>query len=327
MKRDKKRAAREKREHKKLRKIKVYTIDNYDDSSRFGAGDEDSRYNKKHEHKGIWAVEHTSTPKIQQRNAECFTNMDVGTGGDEVNSSSTSEQVEDLDRLSEQRSPSVYAPSNDQEQSVAECNDSVDIEQQETEMKTFVLFNADNTNDDMKDGDYDTRTRKTVSSVEIRYASVAYMKQVAYSSTDVGALSNSRHRKSATPNLGTSAYSLYSEEGYNSENKSVKYIIEPQDSKPKRPFLRRLMSCLVMRSARDSELKLPTGPVLEDPPSVNSSIDSYHISTSLGAVEISSSIYDTSASFYSNHTILPVNSKIKRGFFSSVRGFLTNRKS
>lgn len=45
------------------------------------------------------------------------------------------------------------------------------------------------------------------------------------------------------------------------------------------------------------------------------------------AVEVSSSIYDTSASFYSHHTILPINSKIKRGFFNSVRGFLTNRKS
>ncbi|XP_022832039.1 uncharacterized protein LOC111360367 [Spodoptera litura] len=345
-KKDKKKAdsCDKKRKPKKSGNVEVYKIDHYDENSRFAAGDDESRYNKKHDNnnKGVWTVEHTSTPIIQQRHAECFTNMDIGTGRDEVNSSTT-EQVEDPDRLSEQRSPSIYARSNDcQEQSLGEfeCNDSMDIEHQETEMKTFVLFNAENTNDDIKDGDYDTRTRKTVSSVEIRYASVAYMKQVAYSSTDVGALSNSSiahvksfhtifrgHRKSATPNLGTSAYSLYSEEGYNSENKSVKYIIEPRDSKPKRPFLRRLMSCLVMRSARDSELKLPTGPVLEDPPSVNSSIDSYHISTSLGAVEISSSIYDTSASFYSNHTILPVNSKIKRGFFSSVRGFLTNRKS
>ncbi|KAF9406619.1 hypothetical protein HW555_013076, partial [Spodoptera exigua] len=285
---------------------------------------------------GVWTVEHTSTPVVQQRHAECFTNIDVGTGRDEVNSS-TSEQVDDPDRLSEQRSPSVYEYSNDlQQESLAHraCIDSMDIEHQETEMKTFVLFNAENTAnayDDTKDTDFDRRTRKTVSSVEVRYASVAYMKQVAYSSTDVGALSNSSmthvksfhtifrgHRKSATPNLGTSAYSLYSEEGYNSENKSVK---------PKRPFLRRLMSCLVMRSARDSELKLPTRPVLEDPPSVNSSMDSYHISTSLGAVEISSSIYDTTASFYSNHTILPLNNKIKKGFFSSVRGFLTNLKS
>uniref|UniRef100_A0A2A4JW51 Uncharacterized protein n=1 Tax=Heliothis virescens TaxID=7102 RepID=A0A2A4JW51_HELVI len=222
----------------------------------------------------------------------------------------------------------------------AELNE--DEEQKEKEVKTFVLFNSENVKDnviDAKETDYDGHNRKTMSSVEVRYASVAYMKQVTYSSTDVGALSDSSiahvnsfhtifrgHRKSATPNLGTSAYSLYSEDGLNSENKSAKYIMEPRDSKPKKPFLRRLMSCLVMRSTRDSELKLPIGPAPE-PPSVNSSIDSYHISTSLGAVEVSSSIYDTSASFYSNHTILPVNSKIKRGFFSSVRGFLTNRKS
>ncbi|PZC83459.1 hypothetical protein B5X24_HaOG207442 [Helicoverpa armigera] len=223
----------------------------------------------------------------------------------------------------------------------AKLND--DEEHAEKEVKTFVLFNSDNVQDPVipepKEPDYDGHNRKTMSSVEVRYASVAYMKQVAYSSTDVGAPSDSSiahvnsfhtifrgHRKSATPNLGTSAYSLYSEDVLNSENKSAKYIMEPRDSKPKKPFLRRLMSCLVMRSTRDSDLKLPIGPAPE-PPSVNSSIDSYHISTSLGAVEVSSSIYDTSASFYSNHTILPVNSKIKRGFFSSVRGFLTNRKS
>lgn len=92
----------------------------------------------------------------------------------------------------------------------------------------------------------------------------------------------SGRRKSATPNLGTSAYSLYSEDGKNLENKCAK--LDPQDSKPKKPFLRRLMSCLVMRSTlttRGSELKLPVGPPRKLP-SLNSSIDSYHISTSLG---------------------------------------------
>ncbi|CAH0595306.1 unnamed protein product [Chrysodeixis includens] len=210
------------------------------------------------------------------------------------------------------------------------------------EIKTMVLFNAEDAKADSiycKQTGIDSPPRKTMSSVEVRYASVAYMKQVAYSSTDMGAVSNSSlphinsfqtifrgYRKSPTPNLGTSAYSLYSEDGLPSEHKSAKFLMEPRDTKPKKPFLRRLMSCLVMRSTRNSDLKLPTGPA-PNLPSLNSSIDSYHISTSFGAVEVSSSIYDTSASFYSNHTILPVNSKIKRGFFSSVRGFLTNRKS
>lgn len=44
-------------------------------------------------------------------------------------------------------------------------------------------------------------------------------------------------------------------------------------------------------------------------------------------IEMTSSIYDTSASFYSNHSIHPLSSKLKRSFFSSVRGFLTSRKS
>ncbi|KAJ8712934.1 hypothetical protein PYW08_008238 [Mythimna loreyi] len=213
-------------------------------------------------------------------------------------------------------------------------------EQHDTELQTYVLFNAETTRNNLKgakEAENVAPARKTLSSVEIRYASVAFMKQAAYSSTDIGAVSDTSvghinsfqtlfrgHKKCATPNLGTSAFSLYSEEGYNSENKCAK--LEPQDSKPKKPFLRRLMSCLVMRSTRDSVLKLPIGTPPQQP-SVNSSIDSYHISTSLGAVEVSSSIYDTSASFYSNHTILPITNKIKKGFFSSVRGFLTNRRS
>ncbi|CAH0696756.1 unnamed protein product [Spodoptera exigua] len=185
-----------KRKQKIIENVEVFKLNDYDENSLNGAGDDDRRRNKKHEHKGVWTVEHTSTPVVQQRHAECFTNIDVGTGRDEVNSS-TSEQVDDPDRLSEQRSPSVYEYSNDlQQESLAHraCIDSMDIEHQETEMKTFVLFNAENTAnayDDNKDTDFDRRTRKTVSSVEVRYASVAYMKQVAYSSTDVGALSNS----------------------------------------------------------------------------------------------------------------------------------------
>lgn len=91
----------------------------------------------------------------------------------------------------------------------------------------------------------------------------------------------SGHRKSPTPNLGTSMYSLDSEDVMNS-NKSTKLIMAPQDVKPnKRPFLRRLMSCLVMRSTKSSVLKLPSTHA-QDMPSVNSSVDSYHISTSLG---------------------------------------------
>lgn len=51
------------------------------------------------------------------------------------------------------------------------------------------------------------------------------------------------------------------------------------DAKAKKPFLKRLMSCLVLRS-KTSE-KIGPDPVSYSP-TVNSSIDSYHISTSLG---------------------------------------------
>ncbi|XP_013147269.1 PREDICTED: uncharacterized protein LOC106110093 isoform X2 [Papilio polytes] len=181
--------------------------------------------------------------------------------------------------------------------------------------------------------------RQTMSSLEIRYANVAF-KRVTFSSTNVDQLptesvySNQlentsvhslpkKNKKSATPNLGTSGYSLYSEP--TGSGQSLKYLLSPRDSKQKRPFLRRLMSCLVMHSARPSNVKLPCG-LTSKVSGVNSSIDSYYISTSLGAIELTSSMYDTSASFYSNHTIVPVN-KIKRGFLSSVRGFLTSRRS
>ncbi|XP_013167944.1 PREDICTED: uncharacterized protein LOC106117956 isoform X2 [Papilio xuthus] len=185
----------------------------------------------------------------------------------------------------------------------------------------------------------DNVPRQTMSSLEIRYANVAF-KRVTFSSTNVDQLptesvySNQldttsihslpkKNKKSATPNLGTSGYSLYSEP--TGSGQSLKYLLSPRDSKQKRPFLRRLMSCLVMHSARPSNMKLPCG-LTSKVSGVNSSIDSYYISTSLGAIELTSSMYDTSASFYSNHTIVPVN-KIKRGFLSSVRGFLTSRRS
>ncbi|CAB3246152.1 unnamed protein product [Arctia plantaginis] len=209
----------------------------------------------------------------------------------------------------------------------------------EEQIRTVTLFDSQSKQDNVETDHADRSTKKTVSSLEIHYTSVSYLKKFDSTNSAVAVHSDSSlchvnsiqtifrgHRKSPTPNLGTSMYSLYSEEGMNS-NKSTKFIMAPQDVKAnKRPFLRRLMSCLVMRSTKPSVLKLPSTPA-QEMPSVNSSVDSYHISTSLGAVEVSSSIYDTSASFYSNHTILPINSKIKRGFFNSVRGFLTNRKS
>ncbi|XP_063833056.1 uncharacterized protein LOC135082222 isoform X1 [Ostrinia nubilalis] len=203
---------------------------------------------------------------------------------------------------------------------------------------TMVLFTTEEKdNNEQKNA----TPRQAMSSMEIQYASMSYMKRVTFSSTKVEAGSTcpppldqkeshsihtifNGHRKCPTPNLGTSVYSLCSED--NNVMISPKPLIMAQESKQKKPFLRRLMSCLVMRSARASELnEIVNLPVKE--PSINSSIDSYHISTSLGAIEVSSSIYDTSASFYSNHSVYPVNSKMKRGFFNSVREFLTIRKS
>lgn len=58
------------------------------------------------------------------------------------------------------------------------------------------------------------------------------------------------------------------------------------DSKPKKPFLQRLLSCLVMRTTETTILKEAPERNL---PSVNSSVDSYHISTSLGVSNISCS--------------------------------------
>lgn len=69
-----------------------------------------------------------------------------------------------------------------------------DVERRDTEVKTLILYNADESkanSKNAKESDDDAPTRKTMSSVEIRYASVAYMKHIAYSSTDVGALSDS----------------------------------------------------------------------------------------------------------------------------------------
>ncbi|XP_068623868.1 uncharacterized protein [Battus philenor] len=179
--------------------------------------------------------------------------------------------------------------------------------------------------------------RQTMSSLEIRCANVAY-RRVTFSSTGQIATeslysdqieNNSLHsffkrqNRPHSPNIGISAYSVYSEA--TGSRQSLKHLLSSRDSKQKRPFLRRLMSCLVMHSARASNVKIPCG-LTGKISGVNSSIDSYYISTSLGAIELSSSMYDTSASFYSNHTIFPIN-KIKRGFLSSVRGFLANRRS
>ncbi|XP_063389101.1 uncharacterized protein LOC134674877 [Cydia fagiglandana] len=127
------------------------------------------------------------------------------------------------------------------------------------------------------------------------------------------------HRKSATPNLGTSACTL--------SNSSVnigsrfKLSEESMEEKPKKPFLKRLISCLVFKISPVSQTKHPR--VLIDSGTPNSSFDSYYISTSLGAIEMSSSLYGTSASFYSDHSVPTM--KIKRGFLSSVRGLLTRK--
>ncbi|CAH0713712.1 unnamed protein product, partial [Brenthis ino] len=162
--------------------------------------------------------------------------------------------------------------------------------------------------------------RKVVSSIEIRYTSVEYMKHTTTSSAHVAEnerksfhrirQDNSIHtifkgyRRSVTPNLGTSAFSL------DSDRTDSNNSIRPSgagDFKAKKPFLRRLISCLVMRSPPDSAFKR-TLPLQGR------------------ALEMSSSLYDTSASFYSNHATFPIN-KMKRGFFTSVREFLTSRRT
>ncbi|XP_038216562.1 uncharacterized protein LOC119835665 [Zerene cesonia] len=186
-------------------------------------------------------------------------------------------------------------------------------------------------------------TRNAMSSLEVRYASVAFKKHVTYSSplcnkglesslfsSSAQNRSDSLHtifkgyKKSATPNLGTSAFSLCSDTYSRLSDKS-KGSQQTKDPKYKKPLLQRLVSCLIMRSARVSEVKVRNTPDKKEP-TLNSSIDSYHFSSSLAGFEMPSSMYDTSISFYSNHTIMPVN-RIKRGFFSSMRGFLTNRRN
>ncbi|XP_049879675.1 uncharacterized protein LOC126376393 [Pectinophora gossypiella] len=186
--------------------------------------------------------------------------------------------------------------------------------------------------------------RFAASSTEVRYTSVTYLKHVTFSSTNVPVNPNNErkssvvnlleknyqsdslhtlfkgHKRTPTPNLGTSVYSIYSE--YSDRTSKSKLNI--QEPRPRKPFLRRLMSCLVMRS-KTSQVKVGKRP--PKIPSFNNSIDSYHINTSLGAIELSSSIYDTSASFYSSHSIQPLSSKLKRSFLSSVRGFLSYRRN
>ncbi|KAG6443003.1 hypothetical protein O3G_MSEX002680 [Manduca sexta] len=206
-----------------------------------------------------------------------------------------------------------------------------------SQVKTIVLFDSKARNGEMDNEYVNAPPRETSSSLEIHYATVGYMKKVTFSSTNVGSLSSSSiirrndslftifkgRKRSATPNLGTSELSIPHIEV---NSGSAKGFLDPIDSKPKKPFLRRLMSCLVMRS-KTSDIKTPVPPhrVLT---SVNSSIDSYQFSTSLGAIPMGSSLYDTTASFYTSHSIIPIgNRKMKRGFFSSVREFLTNRRS
>ncbi|CAH4033870.1 unnamed protein product [Pieris brassicae] len=84
------------------------------------------------------------------------------------------------------------------------------------------------------------------------------------------------HKKSVTPNLGTSAYSLYSS---NSNHTSLSKGSQLIDSK-KKPLLQRLVSCLIMRS-KMSEIKI--GKPRHKQPTKNSSINSYNISTSFAA--------------------------------------------
>ncbi|XP_045523302.1 uncharacterized protein LOC123713599 [Pieris brassicae] len=210
----------------------------------------------------------------------------------------------------------------------SECSFNWDIEK---EKKNEI---SQSTTEESKNAQLLSKPRNIVSSIEVRYASVSLMKHVTYSSLACNK-DNSNfveqkdsnsihtifkgHKKSVTPNLGTSAYSLYSS---NSNHTSLSKGSQLIDSK-KKPLLQRLVSCLIMRS-KMSEIKI--GKPRHKQPTKNSSINSYNISTSFAGVEIPSSLYDTSASFYSNHTILPVY-KMKRSFFSSVKGFLTHHRN
>ncbi|XP_052738839.1 uncharacterized protein LOC112048426 [Bicyclus anynana] len=215
-----------------------------------------------------------------------------------------------------------------------------------------IIYTADTSNDNKVRKDLSERkvkpqavTRRTVSSVDVCLTNGSKKKHMPISSTCFGDGVHDNiphnsphkpkhspsiytifkilgHKKCNSPNLGASAYSLSSE-----ANESMKYFEVNQqpcagDCKPSKPFFRRLLSCLVMRTPETTgfiEVQKQKVSI------VNSSVDAYHLSTSLGAMEMSSSLYDTSVSFYSNHSV-PTN-KMKRGFFSSVWGLFSVRRN
>ncbi|CAK1541656.1 unnamed protein product [Leptosia nina] len=140
------------------------------------------------------------------------------------------------------------------------------------------------------------KPRNVISSLEVRYASVEFMKHVNYSSptcskgleTSVFSSNGQKdnisvhtifkgHKKSVTPNLGTSAYSLCSGDSLQS-TRSRQYQIRGSE---KKPLLQRIVSCLLLRT-KVSEFKIGRKEV-EQQQTRNSSVDSYHISTSLAS--------------------------------------------
>ncbi|CAG9791494.1 unnamed protein product [Diatraea saccharalis] len=169
--------------------------------------------------------------------------------------------------------------------------DNSSVKNTKQENTYLLLTREQNTNE--KD---EETPRQVASKVEFRISSLSYTKYVAFSSTNVevgstGSAFDDRpslslhtifkgRRKCTSPNLGTSMCSLNSEEDTGElKSKNHQPINEP---KIKKPFLRRLMSCLVMRSARltemNAKIKAATRP--SNKPSIDSSFDSYHISSS-----------------------------------------------
>ena len=79
-----------------------------------------------------------------------------------------------------------------------------------------------------------------------------------------------------------------------SERTGINNSVKPfgaGDCKTKRPFLRRLISCLVMKSAQTSVLKADIPG--KERVRLSNSVDSYHINTSLGVISIFSLKFST----------------------------------
>ncbi|XP_048482258.1 uncharacterized protein LOC105387991 isoform X2 [Plutella xylostella] len=126
----------------------------------------------------------------------------------------------------------------------------------------------------------------------------------------------SKRKRCHTPNLGASALTLCPETGVNSAKLNEQ---APSKTKQKKPFLKRLVSCML----RSSKAAPPAADEAKNAVMTSSTCDSYYINTSLAPMEVSSSMYDTTDSFYSGHTVWPTLDRgPKKSFFGSMFGLL-----